>query len=232
VTYRSKAANHGIHEDVYGYQARTLRGTSIWDKCHHKPGDGGDAAASLPFYIGPLTRYTVIELLSQPLFFFRRPADLDHTKPLVPARRAVPSIAEMNSSDTNGDVHPSNIDIIWTTNQPQTPLVPRDSLLEEDKTIEYNDDWVDDNGEIIGSSCHYLDIVTGEVKDKTQLDAINSVLLGINDRQANDQGFSVHLGGTTLRPGRGLMIPHRHMLLIIQTTADGNFTVNVLDPIV
>lgn len=75
--------------------------------------DGGDV---LPFFVGPLTRYTVIELLSQAVFFFRTRGDLDYTntKTIASGAKARPNAEELGRRDTNGDVAADAVEVIWT----------------------------------------------------------------------------------------------------------------------
>lgn len=58
-----------------------------------------DDSSSMPFYIGPLEGYAIIELLSQPAFFFRTAASLKDTS----SHRAAPQ-EELDRRDGNGDV--------------------------------------------------------------------------------------------------------------------------------
>jgi hypothetical protein len=71
-----------------------------------------DEVPPLPFLIGPLRRYTIIELLSQPFFFFYSREDLSFTDVLKGAKNAV-SVEELGRRDTNGDVDPANVQIVW-----------------------------------------------------------------------------------------------------------------------
>ena len=77
--------------------------------------EGIGNAAATPFMIGPLNRYTIIELLSQPIFFFRRRTDLDYTAPILP-KNVANSVSqdEMDRRDTHGEIDAANVDIVWT----------------------------------------------------------------------------------------------------------------------
>jgi hypothetical protein len=71
-----------------------------------------DEVPPSPFLIGPLRRYTIVELLSQPFFFFYSREDLSFTDVLKGAKNAV-SEEELSRRDTNGDVGPANVQIVW-----------------------------------------------------------------------------------------------------------------------
>ncbi|KAI8942285.1 hypothetical protein NX059_000364 [Plenodomus lindquistii] len=71
----------------------------------------GDEGAATPFIIGPLTRYTVIELLAQPIFFFRATGDLDYFKNIEPKGRSKPDATEMSKRSTHGEVPIENVKI-------------------------------------------------------------------------------------------------------------------------
>ncbi|KAF5847477.1 hypothetical protein GGP41_000174 [Bipolaris sorokiniana] len=61
-----------------------------------------------PFFIGPLEDFAVIELLSQPLFFFRHEGSLKYK---ATTRKAAQH--EMDRRDRNGDVASKNVVIRW-----------------------------------------------------------------------------------------------------------------------
>lgn len=69
----------------------------------------GDQTLPSPFIIGPLGPYTVIELLSQPIFFFGTKADLDF------GRSHYPKAQHLDDSvrDTNGDADEDIIEVVW-----------------------------------------------------------------------------------------------------------------------
>jgi hypothetical protein len=69
---------------------------------------------ALPFVIGPLLRFTTIELLSQPVFFFRQRGDMDFTQPVSNSRPNRLPADEIDHRDGNDDVDPANVQITWT----------------------------------------------------------------------------------------------------------------------
>jgi hypothetical protein len=85
-----------------------------------------DEAVSEPFYIGPLKGYTVIELLSQPVFFFRT---LDNMNYSITTARAA-NDAELALLDQNGDVDVENTRVRWTSITPASPSIHGSSLPE------------------------------------------------------------------------------------------------------
>jgi hypothetical protein len=141
-----------------------------------------DGSVPLPFIIGPLNRYTIIELLSQPIFFFRESADLDFLDKLRGGSNIEISEDEMARRDPHGDVDVGNVTITWT---PQHALAQR-HLPES----EYDDTWTA-NGEPIEDIQSYLhEILYAPTRDRYQ-EILSSVLLSINDRQTPQAGFSV-----------------------------------------
>jgi hypothetical protein len=80
---------------------------------------GAENAAILPFFIGPLNRYTIIELLSQPIFFFPSSNDLNFTD--VPkGGSAIPSTEELRRRDGHGHIHGGNVENTWRPLDPQS----------------------------------------------------------------------------------------------------------------
>ncbi|KAJ4368013.1 hypothetical protein N0V83_006368 [Neocucurbitaria cava] len=84
----------------------------------------GETATTSPFIIGPFTGYTVIELLSQPVFFFRGREDLNLLGPVVSGARARPSPEELENRDQNGDVPVENTTVTWTAVSTAAPASP------------------------------------------------------------------------------------------------------------
>jgi hypothetical protein len=82
------------------------------------PTTGDEDEASSPFIIGPLNTYATIELLSQPLFFFRTQADLDFTQRAKAAdARLTPD--ELARRDQNNNADPGAVTITWRPLEPQ-----------------------------------------------------------------------------------------------------------------
>jgi hypothetical protein len=79
---------------------------------------GAETAAILPVFIGPLNRFTIIELLSQPIFFFPSSSDLKFTD-VLKGGSALPSTDELRRRDGHGHIHGDNVEIIGR------PLDPR-----------------------------------------------------------------------------------------------------------
>lgn len=67
-----------------------------------------------PLMIGPLNRYTIIELLSQPIFFFRRSADLDFNDPQNNNLKNRPSQTEINRRHKLSNDAGHHVEINWT----------------------------------------------------------------------------------------------------------------------
>jgi hypothetical protein len=78
-----------------------------------------------PFIIGPLNRYTIIELLSQPIFFFRTIDDLNFIDCLTKSAANKASEEELERRDPNGDVDISNVDISWSPLESQAQTLVR-----------------------------------------------------------------------------------------------------------
>jgi hypothetical protein len=81
------AANSG---DEYGYFIQLPSNTSIAVNGATYIHEDDENTAPSPFFIGPLNRYTIIELLSQSIFFFRGRADLDQTTVLSDTKKNKP----------------------------------------------------------------------------------------------------------------------------------------------
>ncbi|KAF1830991.1 hypothetical protein BDW02DRAFT_74775 [Decorospora gaudefroyi] len=93
----------------HGYFIELPPGTTVTVNGQTYTNNDDDESASSPFYIGPLETYTIIELLSQPVFFFRNQGSLRvtaTTKPQV-------SDEELNRRDQNGDVDVADTTVRW-----------------------------------------------------------------------------------------------------------------------
>jgi hypothetical protein len=194
-----------------------------------------DNSLALPFIIGPLNTYTIIELLSQPIFFFRTSDDLDFKNTLRNRIGNKISDEETHRRDTNGDVDAGGVYVTWTPIH--VPLATQESLPVEQPPAEreYNDTWTE-NGESIGNDQDYLQNTLYAPFRKHYRDIFSSVLLSINDRQAGEAGFSVGTGAGMLRPGRTFLAPlshpreRHHVLLVFRLDLQSRVTLHVLDP--
>lgn len=112
----------------------------------NEDGEGDASEGPSPFFIGPLHTYTVIEFLSQPVFFFRRRSDLNFTQK-VAGRKAKPSREELENRDTRGVAEGLDIAIVWTplatpsvpAPVPQVPALPiaaRPEDINNNKSVE------------------------------------------------------------------------------------------------
>jgi hypothetical protein len=187
----------------------------------------GKDSVTLPFMIGPLNTYTIIELLSQPIFFFRTSDDLDFKNALSNAKNNRISDDEMGRRDPNGDVGFAGVDITWT------PLhAPTQQALPES---EYNDAWAVDGVPMENLQDYVQNILYAPTRARYH-DIFSSVLLSINDRQMLLAGFSVYIEANMLRPGRSFMMPllnpqgHHHVLLVFRLDVNKSITLHVLDP--
>lgn len=193
--------------------------------------------------IGPLTRYTVVEVLSQPVFFFRSRADLGYTDPkeIVSGNSAVPSDAEQLRRSRYKDVAQANVTVTWTA---LTKLIggedlegggseetPGDTPNQSEEEIEYSDDWTDDG---TNPSEYVQSHLIGPYRRQTE-SLITRIIAAINDRQPSLAGFSIIHEDGVLRSGRTLLIPltlqeTRDILVVVQVQDDLRITLRALDP--
>jgi hypothetical protein len=217
----------------------------------------GTADEALPFFIGPLTRYTVIELLSQPVFFFRTRDDLDYTnsKGIVSGAKARPTADELSRRNANGNVSADAVEVTWTPipdvpdedpqSDPKSPALGSDRSSgdlaskgpgdgeEPPEALEYSDNWTD-NGEPIEDSCDYLRRNLLNAKRQQYNELIPRVLASINNRQPRLGGFSFHYDSHIRRPGRILITSIEHeqqkVTLVVQNEEDQLVSIRILDP--
>jgi hypothetical protein len=206
-----------------------------------------DESVALPFIIGPLIRYTIIELLSQPIFFFRTGDDLNFTDTLRKRMGNIISDEEMGQRDPNGNVDVAAFNITWTPLH--TPPAAQQPPVDEEPPVEeqpqfaahtlpervYDDSWTA-NGEAIKNARGYLqNMLYAPMRDHYR-EIFSSVLLSINDRQNDLAGFSVNIGEYMLRPGRTFIAPilhpreRHHVLLVFRLNVNMTITLHVLDP--
>ncbi|KAF2032494.1 hypothetical protein EK21DRAFT_60679 [Setomelanomma holmii] len=209
----------------------------------------GQADTAPPFFIGPLNRFTIIELLSQPVFFFRGLGDMDFTDVLASRKDHRPTVEELERRDDNGDVDAANVEIIWTPvhqksvltppERPTTPKAQPELVVRapEPKQIEYDDNYTDQDGRQIEPSAYLRSRLYGPRETRNN-DIVSRVLMSINDRQEAMAGYSVVLDGHNhaLRPGRTMLAPlhhpkrEYHVLLLFHLNEARKITLRVLDP--
>lgn len=192
--------------------------------------------APSPFMIGPLDRYTIIELLSQPIFFLCAQADLEFTAKIKDNVVNRPSGAEMNRRHQLNEDAANHIEITYT------PLGERRKSSEDARSkisatpnveLKYDDTWVADTN----VQKYVEDAVHGLFRDRYQ-DLIPWVLSSINDRQEVEAGFSIDSGEEVQRPVRTLITTIQHprgnhtVLLIYRIGEDRSIRLHVLDAMV
>ena len=192
-----------------------------------------DGSSSMPFYIGPLEGYAIIELLSQPAFFFRTAASLKDTS----SHRAVPQ-EELDRRDGNGDVALGNTRVRWgPVGAPLPPVGSGNPDVQEEVEEESEDDFIDtftDEGEPIKDLGAYIRAQLLSHQQSRYRELIPRVLASVNYRQKEATGFSYQHEGQTFRSGRTLLQPiekdGNHLLLAAQIHTDKHITLEVLDP--
>ncbi|KAH6882138.1 hypothetical protein BKA58DRAFT_350775 [Alternaria rosae] len=193
-----------------------------------------DGPSSLSFYIGPLEGYAVIELLSQPAFFFRTAASLKDTS----SHRAATQ-EELDRRDGNGDVALGNTRVRWSPIEAPLPGAGLGSAGVPGKAEGGSeDDFIDtftDEGEPIKDTCAYMRAQLLSLQQNRYRELVPRVLASVNDRQKEATGFSYQHQGQTCRPGRTLLVPMEmkgnHLLLAAQIHPDKHITLEVLDPL-
>lgn len=193
-----------------------------------------DGPSSLSFYIGPLEGYAIIELLSQPAFFFRTAASLKDTS----SHRAATQ-EELDRRNGNGNVTLGNTRVRWSPIEAPLPGAGLGSAGVPGKAEgESEDDFIDtftDEGEPIKGTCAYMRAQLLSCEQNRYGELIPRVLASVNDRQKEATGFSYQHQGQTFRPGRTLLVPMEmngnHLLLAAQIHPDKHITLEVLDPL-
>jgi len=192
-----------------------------------------DGPSSLPFYIGPLEGYAIIELLSQPAFFFRTAASLKYTS----SHRAVTQ-EELDRRDGNGDVVLGNTTVRWMPiGAPLPPAGAGNPGVQDEVEEDLEDEFIDtftDEGEPIKDLDAYTRAQLLSHQQSRYGGLIPRALASVNYRQKEATGFSYQHEGQTFRPGRTLLQPieveGNHLLLAAQVHADKHITLEVLDP--
>ncbi|KAH4015563.1 hypothetical protein HBI95_163550 [Parastagonospora nodorum] len=190
-------------------------------------------SAPSPFIIGTLDRYTIIELLSQPIFFFRTQADLEFTAKIKDNVANRPSGAEMNRRHQLGEDAADHIDITCTPldERRKSPedVSPRKSATPNIE-FEYDDTWVADT-----NAREYVEDAIHDVFRDRYQDLIPRVLASINDRQGVEAGFSIDSDEEVQRPGRTMITTMQyagsdHTVLLIYRIGEGRaISLQVLD---
>ncbi|EAT78575.2 hypothetical protein SNOG_13950 [Parastagonospora nodorum SN15] len=190
-------------------------------------------SAPSPFIIGTLYRYTIIELLSQPIFFFRTQADLEFTAKIKDNVANRPSGAEMNRRHQLGEDAADHIDITCTPldERRKSPedVSPRKSAT-PNIGFEYDDTWVADT-----NAREYVEDAIHDVFRDRYQDLIPRVLASINDRQGVEAGFSIDSDEEVQRPGRTMITTMQYagsdhtVLLIYRIGEDRAISLQVLD---
>ncbi|KAH9881805.1 hypothetical protein J1614_000976 [Plenodomus biglobosus] len=201
--------------------------------------ENSDEASAAPFIIGPLARFTIIELLAQPIFFFRAPEDLDFrdAKNIETETRSRPSEDERQNRSTYGDVPAYNIEIKLTPHGalPDEPGQSNSghSASSENETV-YSDEWT--NGE--NSPCPYLQRHVLDVQRDRFQALVPRILAAVNARQPIQAGFSFHHNDRVLRPGRTWLHvmtngqnQNHFVLLIVRIQDNQRIALHVMDPL-
>lgn len=114
-----------------------------------------DGLSPLSFYIVPLKRYAIIELLSQPAFLFRPAASLKAT-----STHRVVTQEELDRRDRNGDVALGNSRGRWRPiDAPLLGLEPGNTGVPGKAEGESEDDFIDtftDEGKPVDDPCAYM----------------------------------------------------------------------------
>ncbi|CAN9132980.1 unnamed protein product [Alternaria alternata] len=196
-----------------------------------------DDLPSTPFYIGPLEGYAIIELLSQPVFFFRT---RDSLRQLASSR--VVARKELNRRDRNGNVAMENIAVRW---RPVAALSSGKGSGSEgnagdtegteaaESIASTEDQEGEGNLEDMGD-CFYVRARLSSHRSVRYAELIPRVLAAVNQRQSDGTGFSYQLQGRDFGPGRTLLVPldidGNYILLAAQYQPDRQINLTVLDP--
>lgn len=222
-----------MHDQLVGYFLDLPPGFRVTVNGHTYIHEPTRNAPHNPFFIGPLPHFTVIEFLSQPLFFYRSTAALDYTEPLAKRAEARPSADELRRRDGNGNVDIQHVDLAWTplSGSVGAPILAADNGPAEDShergeasseepsagvegdhdppgNMEQRDEVVYDD-EWLGKNVS----VTRFLNSRLLGDSLNQVgyalarvLMAINERQADDEGLSNAMNQKAFRPGRPLIV--------------------------
>ncbi|KAH7061946.1 hypothetical protein BKA63DRAFT_429406, partial [Paraphoma chrysanthemicola] len=108
------------------------------------PTEGTTPSTALPPLIfGPLLRFTTIELLSQPVFFFRSRKDMNFTTPIASNKANRLGDEEVARRDGNDGTDPKKVTIRRTTTSlpSNDPGLPGGENSHTPQEIAYDDEW-------------------------------------------------------------------------------------------
>ncbi|KAJ6200251.1 hypothetical protein J3E72DRAFT_392108 [Bipolaris maydis] len=218
------------------------------------------SSSPTPFFIGPLEDFAVIELLSQPLFFFRHEGSLKYK---ATTRKAAQD--EMERRDRNGDVARDDVIIRWlpigspevTSQEVGNEAETTESMselfqalaneqiqhefaeveaVEEVEEDEYSDAFTEDGRRIENPHSYFKTRLNQHLEDKVA-SLIPRVIASINHRQPENAGFSFIHESTVFRPDRTLLTAltqqsGRNLLLVAQVQQpEKRIRVRVLYPL-
>ncbi|EUC42995.1 hypothetical protein COCMIDRAFT_102053 [Bipolaris oryzae ATCC 44560] len=247
-----RRAPSGAENQRLGHFIEVPLGTSITVNGTTYTNQGSSSPA--PFFIGPLEDFAVVELLSQPLFFFRHEGSLKYK---ATTRKAAKD--EMERRDRNGDVASENVIIRWLPigppehtsqehgNEPETSEsmseffqnLANEQLQheesEEAEEVEYSDAFTDDGQSIENASDYLKTHLNQHLQDKVA-SLIPRVIASVNHRQPENAGFTFIHNSTFFRSGRTLLTAFtqqsgRHLLVVQIRQPDKRIRVLVLYPL-
>jgi hypothetical protein len=192
-----------------------------------------DDLTPTPFYIGPLEGYTIIELLSQPAFFFRNKGSLKDT----PSQRVVTQ-EELERRDPNGDVALEDTTVRWRRlDAPPLGSQSDNEAVAEGAGSESESGFSDaftDEGKPIEDPCAYARAHLLSDQQERYRELIPRVLASVNYRLSEATGFSYQHQDQTFRPGRTLLtlieIDGNYILLAAHIQPDKRIILRVLNP--
>lgn len=143
---------------------------------HESQEEGAGGTPGSPFIIGPLNRFTIVELLSQPIFFFRVHEDLDNNADNVLAganNKVTP--AEIARRDTHSGADNANVEVLWT---------PVNTAPTVELALPSNDQNLDEHDPDVQN--HIEQSLDDQDSGKQNLDVINPGEKG-NNKEESDQ---------------------------------------------
>jgi hypothetical protein len=185
-----------------GYFIEVPHGTSVTVNGITYTNTNGHAM-STPCCIGPLERYTIIELLSQQVFSVRSQGNLNYS-----ATTRIAGAEEVTRRDRNGDAEIGNTTVRWTPIIPTSPGPGIVASLPIDD-VKFSDAGTDE-GTAIEDPYDYLRRRLVTYRGGRIRALIPRVLASVNLRQEEGSGFSFLSEERILRPGRTLIAPVEH----------------------
>ncbi|KAF2845506.1 hypothetical protein T440DRAFT_544131 [Plenodomus tracheiphilus IPT5] len=138
----------------YGYFIQLPRGMRVTVNGYtyvnefSRHGDGPDGGLGTKIIMGPLIRFTIIELLTQRFFFFRTREDLDFKDPksIETESRSKPSATERQNRSSHGDLPAENVEFTLEpydapVDRSREPILGQGSI--DDDETGYSEDWTD-----------------------------------------------------------------------------------------